>query len=168
MHMRLRSVLPAIVALAALAAACSDKPVPTQTPGLDPAVQAAVSVAQDVPDDGLGTDPQEFADQLRKIGNDNEVLIALKDADVPPADPSQADETDVVAFARADSGKARRKEPGFAPAGPAARSAVLNILSTQGIQPYYEGSAVPILAVRLPDDAVLPALTALLRHPNVD
>jgi len=122
----------------------------------------------------VSNDPSVFADKLRRIDNEHEVMIVFRDATAPPQDPDFIasivdDSTSAVAPSFEVGSVAGRSVGGFAPASAEARDRLLGYLADRGIEPYRAtGSVFPIIYVRLPDSDLEGLVTDLLRHPNLD
>lgn len=154
------------VAVATLAVGCDESPT-----RVEPDSQATHSLADGSGGDLVTSNPEEFADALRRIGNENEVIVLLKDASVAPVAgdflrelPLGADL--VVAVRDVPAGTTLRRQPGLARAGAAAGEALMRVLRNHGIEPYRTDTQA--LALRIPDDKLVPVLAVLLHHPNVD
>lgn len=156
-----------LMALAGMAA-CTDDAQPVAAVPETELAAAAASPAADL----VTRDPQAFASAVRAAANDNEVLIWIKDADAPSLDESAFAGLPASQQLRiglpANAGAGRRTALRHKLPGAAARSGVATLLARYGLQPYMEGSALPVVAVRVPDHALLPLVTALSRHANVD
>ena len=114
--------------------------------------------------------PKRLAEALRAIGNENEVMVALKAEGAPRvALEHMKENASVVAGVPVTSGNAaRRSELGFARSGPAAYKGVMQALKAKGVEPYRADPEAPIISVRIPDAKLTPVLAALMKHPNVD
>ncbi|HEX2081539.1 MAG TPA: S8 family serine peptidase [Longimicrobium sp.] len=147
-----------------LAAACSDEPgiLPT-----DSVASARAAAGGDL----VTSDPAALAERVRQLGNQNELLVVLKDAATPGVNaqalldlPLKAD---LVVGIPAGRG-AGRGNADMTKAGAEARNGVLNALAAHGVTPYNQAGELPIFAVRIPEDRLVPVLNVLLRHPAVD
>lgn len=155
-----------VAAASILLSGCTDTPTPVD-PGLPPNRSVSGRAAGEV----VTSNPEQFAQALRTVGNENEVIILLKDPDVPAVAPDFLREMDtgaplVVGVRNVPDGTPRRRTPGLARAGAAAQTALLQVLGNQGIEPYrYDPQ---MLALRIPDEKLVPVLALLLNHPSVD
>ena len=155
-----------LVVAAALLSGCDD----TRTP-VAPPPEVSRSIADGSAAEVVTSNPQEFADALRRIGNENEVIVLLKDPNVPPMAADflrEMDEGDdlVVGVRDVPENAPRRRALGLARAGAAAQAALLRVLGNHGVEPYrYDPQA---LALRIPDEKLVPVLAVLLNHPSVD
>lgn len=156
------------VLLVFTATGCRDEPTPV-APSTDPAQLFVAGSEADL----ITSDPPVFAQALQRIGNENEILIVLKDEGVPRIAaeflldlPLTANL--VIGLPETAATAPRRHTAGFARAGTNAHSEVLRALTAHAVEPYSHAPWAEVLAVRLPEDKVLPVLTVLLRHPNVD
>jgi hypothetical protein len=144
-------------------------PLEPENPDLMPQRGASVPAGGDL----VTSDPQVFAEALRAIDNENEVLVILKNSDFPrlAADllrelPLSADLA--IALPETPADAPRRHRPGFAPAGEPAHNAVLQALAAHDVHPYRHASWAEVMAIRIPDEKLVPVLAMLLHHPNVD
>lgn len=123
-------------------------------------------------EDFVTTNPKELAEALRKIGNENEVNVALRSKDVPSVAPDVLKEVAsgsvVAGVPKAASNASRRSEPGFAPSGEEAYHGLLTSLEAQGVEPYRAHPEAELMSLRIPDDKLVSVLATLLNHPNVD
>lgn len=147
-----------------LAAACTD-----QSTILEPGSSAAARAT--APGDLVTSDAASMAERVRQVGNQNELLVVLKEATTPGVNAqallSLPLRADLVIGLGAGRG-AGRGNADMTKAGPEARNAVLNALAAHGVTPYNQAGELPIFAVRVPDDRLVPVLNVLLRHPSVD
>lgn len=128
---------------------------------------AAVAPGQDL----ITSDAAAFAQALRDIGNENEVIVVMKDAAVPrvAAEFLQSLPLDApLVVARPSLPGPTRSVAGFARVGDTARGGVVTALSALGIVPYRAAPWAPVLCVRIPDAMLEPVLAALLALPTVD
>lgn len=121
----------------------------------------------------ITSNPELFAGWVKQVGNQNELMIAMKDASAPLLAPEFVRSLPfggdaVIAIPEAQADAPRRKKPGFAAASPQSLSSVLNVLSAHGIRPYHKQWVLPVYSIRVPDSQLLPLLKVLLKHPNVD
>jgi hypothetical protein len=158
-------LLPGLLLFAA--SGCQDEPSPVAPDS--PALFSAAGAEGDL----ITSDPMVFAEALQRIGNESEILIVLKDESVPRVAsdflldlPLSADL--VIGLPETAATAPRRRTPGFARAGARAHSEVLRTLTASGIEPYRHAPWAEVIAVRLPDEKLVPVLTSLLQHPNVD
>ncbi len=138
---------------------------------VEPTPQPTRSVAGGSAGDLITPNPQEFAEALRRIGNENEVVVLLKDPNVAPMAADFLRELPlggdlVVAVRDVPTGTKLRRKPGLARAGAAAQAALLRVLQNHGVEPYRTDTYA--LALRIPDDKLIPVLAVLLHHPSVD
>jgi hypothetical protein len=153
---------------------CADRPLPTQR-AEHPAASASVAPAtlRTSKGDLITGDAGVFAEALKEMGSDGEVLIWIKESGTPrPAAeflldlPSSGKE--IIALPTEHPGAQRRRSIGPASVRGASIEAVVRALGQAGATPSRRAEVLPVLAVRLPEDKRLGALQALLRHPNVD
>ncbi|HET7275956.1 MAG TPA: hypothetical protein VFI91_12380, partial [Longimicrobiaceae bacterium] len=160
-------ILPFVaLAVSSLFSACESE---VKSP-LEPAHHPSYS-ASEADRDIVTTNPREFAEALRRIDNNNEVLVLLKNSNVPPLSgtflrdlPLGADV--IVATPEVPTGSPSRQRAGLASANPGAREVVVRVLRNHGIQPYRSDSQA--LALRIPNEQLVATLAILLHHPNVD
>ena len=177
--MNAKRMTRALIAAAAImaGAACYDDPlgVGVAREG-DRAAEASPSAAQQpgAPSGAVVTyTAADFADALRAVGNENEVLVWLKPASAPRPDSSlfrrQGSEVSVVGLPNSNPGGAWRASliVNRATAN-AAKTTVGQSLAPHGASPYRVASVMPAMAVRLPDDNLEAALSELFSHDNVD
>lgn len=166
------SSVPLMLALAL--AACDDSTLPVQP--VDEILEAA-NVAPATLRSGKGDlvtgDAATFAQALKEIGGDGEVLVWLKETSTPRPTaeflvdlPGSAAET--IALATEAPGAQRRNTLGPASVRGASADAVVRALSRAGVVSVERMEALPVMVARLPENARVGALNALLRHPNVD
>ena len=122
--------------------------------------------------DRITTNPKDFAETLRQIDNENEVLVMMKNADAPRVAADFIRSLPLngplnIALPNA-SGTEQRQSMNRADASESARNGLMQALSAQGVEPYRNEPWSNALAVRIPDDRVVPVLAMLLNHPSVD
>jgi hypothetical protein len=160
--------------LALLLGACTDNPLPLEAP-TDPA--AAASVAPATLRTGTGDlitgDAATFAETLKEIGADGEIIVWLKETGTarPSAEflaslPGSAREA--IALTTEAPGVRRRNTLGPSSVRGASADAVLRVLAKAGGLELRKMDALPALTGRLPENARTAAVQLLLRHPNVD
>lgn len=170
----LRRVSAPLAVLPLLLGGCDDRDVLLQP--VDEAAEAA-SAAPATLRTGKGDlvtgDAATFAQALKEIGPDGEVLVWLKESGTPRPSaqflvdlPGSAPET--IALATEAPGVERRNTLGPASVRGAAIDAVVQALGRSGVAKVERMEALPLLVVRLAEPSRLGALNALLRHPNVD
>jgi hypothetical protein len=163
-----------LVALSLVLAACRDDPL--TAPPVEELTQVAnvAPQTQRTPKGDLVTgDAAAFAQALKEIGPDGEVLVWLKETTTPRPSaeflinlPGSAAET--IALATEAPGVARRNHLGPGSVRGASVDAVVRALAKAGVLSVERMEALPLMVVKLPENVRLGALNALLRHPNVD
>ncbi|HEX2206967.1 MAG TPA: S8 family serine peptidase [Longimicrobium sp.] len=118
-------------------------------------------------------DAAVFADALKEIGPDGEVLVWLKETSTPRPSaeflinlPGSAAET--IALATEAPGVQRRGNLGPGSVRGASVNAVVRALAQAGAGSVERMDALPVMVVKLPEQVRHAALQVLLRHPNVD
>lgn len=140
----------------------------------EPAEHEAAPLASDVVDAGqtlVTSDPVRFADAVRTIDNENEILVVLRGSGARATSASRLRNLQgnpIAAVPDAASQRTYRSRPGMAEAGPRANEAVRGALKRLGVVPYRGDGTSKVLALRLTDDQLEPVLEQLLTHPNVD
>jgi hypothetical protein len=163
-----------LVALSLVLAACEDAPVAAPpAEELAPAANVAPETRRTPRGDLVTGDPAVFAQALKDIGRDGEVLVWLKETTTPRPSaeflmdlPGSAPET--IALATEAPGVTRRNTLGPSSVRAASADAVVRALSRAGVVSVERMDALPLMVVRLPENVRVGALNALLRHPNVD
>lgn len=163
-----RSLLATVV-LALLVVGCTD-----QEPSVVRPDEAAISLSER--EAQAAQEAEAFAEVIDSLNDDNEILIALKDRDVPVVSPEFAggDKAELasgepgVAFPVVPESAPRREAEGFAPAGADARDKIRTLLSAHDIEIDDEANAFPVFRVTLPDGKVVQVLQDLLISPSVD
>ena len=115
----------------------------------------------------------DFADALRDINNENEVLVWVKSASEARADSSlfrgRGSDVSVVGVPGSTSAGPRRTDLRVnRVAANAAKTPVGELLSLRGATVSWVAAVLPVMAVRLPDDNLDTALAELFGHDNVD
>ncbi|HEU0301433.1 MAG TPA: S8 family serine peptidase [Longimicrobium sp.] len=153
-------------ALALALAACSD-----QEQSLSPTFSAAASAVPAQAGNVITDDPRAFAQAVRAARNENELIVWLKDADLAAPGASAFAENGgglKIGLGRATAGGGRRHALGVAQPKTQARAAVRTALSAHGLRPYTEGAVLPVMMVRVPEQALDAVVRSLLNNPNVD
>lgn len=115
----------------------------------------------------------DFADALRDIDNENEVLVWVKSASEARPDSSlfrgQGSDVSVVGLPGSTAAGTRRTDlrVNRLTANPA-KTPVGELLSLGGATVTWVAAVMPVMAVRLPDDNLDTALVQLFGHDNVD
>jgi Subtilase family len=139
--------------------------------GVAPAAEPAAARAERG-GDLVTSDARALAAAVRAVGNENELLVMLKDDGVPGVSAAYLRElplrADLVIGVPAAAPGAAARADGHTLAGKGARDAVRRALAAHGVAPYRETELLNVFAVRVPDDRLVPVLGVLLRHPNVD
>ncbi|HEU4556790.1 MAG TPA: S8 family serine peptidase [Longimicrobium sp.] len=171
---RARWLAAPMVAVSLLLGACDDQSLPLQ-PADAPAAAAGVasSTVRTPAGDLLTGDATIFAEALKEIGPDGEVLVWLKEAGTPGPSPEFLIElpgsgAETIALPAEAPGAKRRNTLGAASVRGASVQAVLRALGEAGVQSANPMQALPVIAVQLREPVRLAALQVLLRHPNVD
>lgn len=140
-------------------AGCEKRSLPTesQSEQLHPRLSTSSQVT---------TDPEEFADAVKALEYRNEILVVYRSSDAPRHSPSLFE--DAPSPLAISSEGPTKSTLGFSPATGKAKDAVLAALREFELAPYLVLSHFPVLGVRVPDDALLPLVKALLKHPNID
>ncbi len=163
-----------MVAAPLLLGACDDRPLLLE-PAHEPVAAAGVapSTVRTPGGDLVTGDAAAFAEALKAIGPEGEVLVWLKEAGTPGPSPEflinlpgSAPET--IALPAEAPGAKRRNTLGAASVRVASVQAVVRALSEAGAVSPRPMQALPVLSVQLPEPVRLAALQVLLRHPNVD
>lgn len=157
------------VILALLAVGCTDQESSVVRPD-DAAISLSEREAQ------AAQEAESFAAVIDSLNDDNEILIALKDRDVPVVSPEFAggDKAELasgqpgVAFPVVPEGAPRREAEGFAPAGVDARDKIRTLLSAHDVDVSGKGQVFPVIRAHLPEVKVVPVLKALLSNSHVD
>lgn len=161
--------LVATVVLTLLAGGCADQESSVVRPD-----DAAISLSER--EEQAAQEAEAFAAVIDSLNDDNEILIALKDRDVPVVSPEFAggDKAELasgqpgVAFPVVPEGAPRREAEGFAPAGADARDKIRTLLTAHDVDVSGEGRVFPVIRTHLPEGKVVPVLKALLSSPYVD
>ncbi len=118
-------------------------------------------------------DAAAFAEALKQIGPDGEVMVWIKETGTPRPSaefllnlPGSAAET--IALPAEAPGAKRRNTLGPASVRGASIDAVVRALGQAGAASVERMNALPVIVVKLSEDVRIGALNALLRHPNVD
>lgn len=162
-------ILVATVVLTLLAGGCADQESSVVRPD-----DAAISLSER--EEQAAQEAEAFAAVIDSLNDDNEILIALKNRDVPVVSPEFAggDKAELasgqpgVAFPVVPEGAPRREAEGFAPAGADARERIRTLLSAHDVEVSDEGRVFPMIRAHLPESKVVPVLKALLSSPYVD
>lgn len=178
MRSALSIVRPWRLAAASLAAlpllgGCTDEPLPLEPSAPTASVSVAPATLRTGKGDLITGDPAVFAEALKSIGPDGEVLVWLKETGTarPSAEflanlPGSAAET--IALATEAPGIKRRGDLGPASVRGASIDAVVRALGQAGAGNPRRMNVLPVLVVNLPEQVRHAALQVLLRHPNVD
>lgn len=141
--------------------------------GAASSASATASTLRTTKGDLITGDAEVFAAALEEIGPDGEVLIWIKESGMPRPSaefllglPGSASET--VALATEHPGVQRRRHIGPPSVRGAAVDAVVRALAEAGAPSPNRMDALPVVVAKLPGNARIAALRALLRHPNVD
>ena len=129
----------------------------------------ASSVVDPAGPDLVTSDAAAFAEALRELENDNEVIVVLKDAMGPRLTvEGHREASGQVVIARPDlPGPSRaRLGRGAPPRGRGLANVVTRALARFDLEPYRVSQYS--MALRLPDAVLEPAIAALLRLPVVD
>ncbi|HEX6370358.1 MAG TPA: S8 family serine peptidase [Longimicrobium sp.] len=162
------------MAVSVLLAACDDSTLPVQPADeILTASNVAPATVRTNKGDLVTGDAAAFADALKQIGPDGQVLVWLKETNTPRPSaeflinlPGSAAET--IALATEAPGVQRRNTLGPASVRGASVDAVARALSRAGVVSVERMDALPLMVVKLPENVRVGALNALLRHPNVD
>lgn len=155
-------------------AGCQDGPLTVQpAEDLVSVASAAPSTVRTPAGDFITGDAVLFAQALKDIGPDGEVLVWLKEPGMPRPSaefllnlPGSATET--IALPTEAPGAQRRNHLGAASVNGASVDAVVSALTRSGVGSVERLDALPVLIVRMAESSRVGALNALLRHPNVD
>lgn len=153
-----------MAALAVLPQGCDRYPTQLQQP-VDPSQTSASN-----PGEGpVTTSAREFVDRVEALGNDNEILVVLKDrAESPRAAAflrSQSGALGAIAVPASAETDGARNGLGMRVSDDRSAEAVRQLLKDHEIEPY--ASHRKVLALRLPHEAVS-VVAALLSNPHVD
>ena len=115
----------------------------------------------------------DFADALRDIDNENEVLVWVKSADEARPDPSlfrgRGSDVSVVGVPGSTSGGTRRTNLRVSRAAAnAAKTPIGELLALRGATVTWVAVAMPVMAIRIPDQRLDAVLAELFGHDNVD
>lgn len=158
-----------------LVAACLDDPMAVDVPPeRDGVLEEALMASRSVPsDDVVKYTASDFADALRDINNENEVLVWVKSASDARPDSSlfrgQGSNVSVVGVPASPPGGTRRTDLRVNRAtANAAKAPVGQLLAPHGATVTWVAAVMPVMAVRLPDENLDAALAELFGHDNVD
>ena len=178
--MNAKTIIRVSIATVAIMAgsACHDDPMAVDVPlAGDRAVGESPTAAQQrssaPSDDVVKYTASDFADALRDINNENEVLVWVKSASDARPDSSlfrgQGSDVSVVGVPGSPPGGTRRTDLRLNRAtANAAKTTVGQVLAPHGATVTWVAAVMPVMAVRLPDVNLDTALAELFGHDNVD
>ena len=163
-----------------LSTACYDHPLAVDVPVEgDRAVAESPTATQQ--GSSVGSDEvvmytaSDFADALRDIDNENEVLVWVKSAGGARPDPSvfrgRGSDVSVVGVpgSSSTSGAARRMSLRVSRAAAnAAKAPVRELLALHGATVTWVAAVMPVMAIRIPDESLDTVLSELFGHDYVD
>lgn len=169
-----RRVAIPLVSLPILLGGCADSthPLePTEVPLA--ALSATPATFRNMKGDLITGDAETFAQVLKDIGEDGEIIVWLKETDTPRPTAEflaslPGSGTETIALATEVPGAKHRAALGPASVRGASAEAVARVLSRAGGVEIQRMETLPALTLRLPEQGRAAALQLLLRHPNVD
>lgn len=153
--------------------ACDSSELPLTAPVSTTSESTMSASARASADPDLNYTASDFADALRDINNENEVLVWVKSANEARPDSSlfrgYGSDVSVVGVPGSTPGATRRTDLRVNRAtADAAKVPVGQLLALQGATVSWVASVMPVMAVRLPDENLDTALAQLFGHDNVD
>ncbi len=117
-------------------------------------------------------DPDTLAARLRRVGNENELIIWTKSPTQAPPSPEAlqagSSANTVVGVPRPAPGKTPRGNLTLSNPRAETTIPVVAALAAVGVTPLLVGRALPVVVVRIPDESLATVTRVLLQNPSVD
>lgn len=143
----------------------------SESTGPNATADQSVSTSKASASASLKGNPSAFASALDSLGNNFEVIIAVKPRDTKPISTeflrSQTGASSTLLAAAGNVDAARRSQPGFASKSRKALSAVESILTQHGAV-FRRAKLFPVIFATLDEQGAVSTLSTLMRDPNVD